>query len=66
MHCGLGLGVSYGVQFVTARGTVLDAYVEDGGCLGADVSSGGQWWQWNRWDLNGDVRAEIVRDLATH
>jgi hypothetical protein len=64
-HCGEMLGRSYGVRFAVDHGSNVTVNLADGGCLGVDARSDGQWWGWDKWDRDGTARAEIARDLQT-
>jgi len=64
MEWGDETGAAYEIHLVAVHGSPIDVSLDDGGCLGVHVSSGGQDWGWGRWDPDGAVRSEVAGDLG--
>jgi hypothetical protein len=64
-NCGEESGGGFWVRFAVDNGSAVAVSIDNGGCLGVDARTDGQWWYWGKWDPDGRARAEIRKDLRT-
>jgi hypothetical protein len=64
-NCGEETGGGFWVRFAVDNGSAVAVSIDNGGCLGVDARTDGQWWYWGKWDPDGRARAEIRKDLRT-